>query len=197
MTRLAKDNSERCTWRCYTSQAYSPLNKVCGLRCVLKHPHPSNHHRCPEEHLNPILHDGKTIAECMVLCDPALTSSDAEPLNLAEETGRKRVPMPALPSMTAAISADQLAIVERSIYEMLCEEQPDMPDQQRRELAKEGARHSVSLHRKEVAEGKEIPIYCICTHPTSEHVGGVGRCKDPLCDCIGAVPNEVRLEKAQ
>jgi hypothetical protein len=198
MTRIAKDNSERCTWRCTAMQSYSPLSKVCGLRCVLKHPHPSNHHKCPEEHLDPILHDGKTIAECMALCDPAMQNQTPDPINLAEETGRKHIPIPKLPAkiplLREAISADQFAIAEQGIYEMLLADEPDMPDEQRRELAKEGARHAVELHKQEVADGKEIPIYCVCTHKTSEHIGGVGRCKYPDCDCTEAVPSTVKLE---
>ena len=148
-----------------------------------------------------ILQAGLTLAESMALCDPAKQSSVPGPLKLSEEVRRgepKPPPRveskpPALDLMNA-ISADQRALVERSIYEMLCQQEPEMPDEQRRELAKTGAEHALALRAKEVAEGKDTPIYCTCTHLTSNHVGGVGRCKDPSCECTSAVPDQVRLE---
>ncbi len=86
---------------------------------------------------------------------------------------------------------------EREIYEMLARENPEIPEHLRVELARDGAKHATSLMRHELATGEKAKMICECSHEDSEHVGGVGRCKDRECYCQGFIAKEVKLEVRQ
>ena len=80
---------------------------------------------------------------------------------------------------------------EESIYEMLLADEPDMPDDERRQLARDGAKLAAEVRFKEMADGWETDILCVCGAPQSRHVGGAGRCKDQESDCESFVPDRV------
>jgi hypothetical protein len=74
-----------------------------------------------------------------------------------------------------------LAETEQEIYEMLVAEHPKMADAERKRLAAEGARECAKLLLEEKL-GKAGSA-CACGDPKSRHVAGVGKCKEPTCDC--------------
>jgi hypothetical protein len=81
---------------------------------------------------------------------------------------------------------------EAAIYDMLLVDEPDMPDEERRKLAAEGARQAAMMRADELVSGHEVDIICECGEPQSRHVGGTGRCKDSDCSCESFAPERLR-----
>jgi hypothetical protein len=109
--------------------------------------------------------------------------------------GRDDTPLlAALGEVDKNVTREQISAAERSIYEMLVQDCPDMPDDERRRLANLGARQAAAIHSIDKEIGRETVILCVCGEAQSRHVGRSGRCKEPTCSCEAFVPDRVKLE---
>jgi hypothetical protein len=83
---------------------------------------------------------------------------------------------------------------------MLCREYPDMDDDQRKELALQGASRALKLAQYEQATGQQAVLVCRCKHPDKAydgdpgHLFGSGKCKTAGCDCPEFQAESSKLE---